>query len=151
MAQYYHFTVLHSDIEVEFISNKENHNTLYHIWLTDAAGTTAAAYAAGGVQALVELQPHSKSMQISSGNIKPGDKVMRMHFDASKRFHKPASNLIGDAHYSGDSGASPTEDCFFEVGGFHPTGLSSMYTDVCVKYTITYRAVFTEPKLLPPS
>jgi hypothetical protein len=151
MAQYYHFTVLHSDIEVEFISNKENHNTLYHIWLTDALGTTTAAYAAGGTQGLTELQPHSTGMQISSGNIVPGSKVIRMHFDASKAFNKRQSELVGDTPYSGDASTSPAEGSYFEVGGYHPTGVSSMYTDVAVRYTITYYAVFTERKLMPPS
>lgn len=151
MAQYCHFTVLYSSCELEILSDKENQNAQYAIWITAAPGQLQIAYTASGAQGMVEFQPHSPSLTVSSGIYKSVAKTTSISWSASRFFDKPPNNLIGDSRFQGDETTSPTEDAYFAIGAYHPTGLSVIYTDASYRATITYYAVFTEPRKIVAS
>jgi hypothetical protein len=148
MAQYYHFTVLYSTIEVEILSIVDNKNVIYGIWQTNAHGTVAAAYAASGVNGILELQPHTHSSinTMEVYGVPDRQRTLKLSFNGPRVFHKTAANMIGDSRYQGSETASPIEDAMYEVCGFHPNGAAAAFSDACIKFTITYSAVFTEPR-----
>lgn len=151
IAQYYHFTVLYSTCELEITSDLENKNSQYSIWVTAAAGQLQNTYTASGVQGMVEFRPHSPPLTVSSGVYLSRLRSTRISWSAPNFFDKTAANLVGDSRFQGDDSKSPDEDAYFVIGGYHPTGVAVNYTDASYKVTITYYAVFTEPKKMVAS
>jgi hypothetical protein len=151
MAQYCHYTVLYASCDLEITSNKENQNSQYSLWITAAPGQLQIAYNASGVQGMVEFQPHSPSLTVSSGVYIERNKSTHISWSAPNFFGKTAANLIGDSRFQGDETADPAEDAYFVIGGYHPTGLSVLYTDASYKLNLTYYAVFTEPRKIVAS
>jgi len=147
MAQYYHFTVLKSKCDLEIISNAENANVEFRVWKCNAAGVVAAAYASTGVNGMIEVEPHTKPLTITSGYIRPADRKLSIWFDAQKTFHKPYADMIGDSAYSGDDSKSPTEDAFFSICGYAPGNAAWTNASLgTMRVTITYYAAFSEPR-----
>lgn len=150
MAQYNHFTVLYSKCELELTDNVEYKNVIYRVWLTSTFDELSNAFAAGP-QALVELPRHSESLTQTIGSYKGKDRTVSMTFDAPRFFNKTSDSIVGDSNFQGSAAASPTEDAFFIIGGYHPTAAAVAFTDHSLRVTITYYAVFTEPKRMVPS
>jgi len=148
MAQYYHFTVLHSHIAVELLDTIENINTPLTLFVEEAAGQLAATYAAGGANGLMEITPRSQSMLLTNCNYLASSRTISQSLDMSKVFHKTPASMIGDTPYSGDVGHSPVEDVYFALAYFHPKGTAVNYSDASVRITLTYYAVFSEPRQL---
>jgi len=144
-AQYYHFTVLYADCELS-IQAGDARNVEYRIWQTNAAGQLAATYAASSTAGLLEEQPHSNPICLTSHGSTGTTRTVRLHFDAPKTFGKPAADLVGDSRFQGDDSHSPTEDAYFAIGGYHLAASQATMPDATIKITITYYAVFTEPK-----
>jgi len=151
MAQYNHFTVLYSKCDFELTDNVEYKNVVYRIWLTAAYDELANAFASGP-QALTELPRHSDSLNQTIPAVSKGSsRTVSLSFDAARFFNKSSDSLIGDSQFQGDAGHSPVEDAYFIIGGYAPSAGAQSYTDHTMRTTITYYAVFTEPKRLVPS
>jgi len=151
MAQYNHFTVLYSKCDFELTDNVEYKNVIYRIWLTSTFDELSNAFAAGP-QALTELPRHSDSLsQTIPASMKGSLRTVSLFFDGPRYFNKSSDSLVGDSQFQGDAGHSPTEDAFFNIGGYAPSAGAQAYTDHSMRTTITYWAVFTEPKRLVPS
>lgn len=151
IAQYCHYTVLYASCDFEITSDKENQNSQYSLWITAAPGQVALAYSTSGAQGMVEFQPHSPSITVSSGVYQSRNRTTRISWSAPNFFGKSAANLVGDSRFQGDDTVDPVEDAYFVVGGYHPTGQSVIYTDASYKLNITYYAVFTEPRKMVAS
>jgi len=151
MAQYYHFTVLYSKCTIEITDNNDCRNSKYHIWVCGAPGQLAATYAASGVAGLLEQRPHTPPITVSGNGSSLRDASTSITLDIGRQFRKTHANLVGDSRFQGDISTSPTEDVFFAIGGYHPAGTATTYTDAQIRFTITYWAVFTEPKHMATS
>jgi hypothetical protein len=147
MAQYFHFTVLYSECQFELTDAVEYKNSIYRIWRTATSDELQNAWA-GGPQALIELPNHSEALTNCIASYKGKDRTVRLTFDGPRFFHKPPSAMVGDALYQGNESTSPTEDAYYVIAGYHPTGAAVAYTDASIRVTITYYAVFTEPRRL---
>jgi len=146
MSQYLHFTVIHSRLDVELMATIEYRAAHYNIILSDAAGEAAAAFAAGGYGALSEMPRRSQGISAAIDGPHASVRTISYQFDACKQFHKDIPSLCGNTPYSGTAAASPTEDAYYEVVGYNPTGLATDFTNSSVRYTLTYWVVFSEPK-----
>lgn len=151
MAQYYHFTVLYSRCQIELVDNTEARNSCYHIWIVGAAGQLSSTFAASGVNGILEERPHTAALSPTAGNASRRDRAVSVFLDMSAQFRKSPANLIGDSRFQGDASTSPTEDVLFAIGGYHPTGGAVNYGDAQIRITLTYWAVFTEPKRMASS
>jgi hypothetical protein len=151
MAQYNHFTVIHSVLELELMDIAEYKNAYYQINLCDAAGESAAAFAAGGVAAVDEMPRRSPTISVAIDGAHARQHSVALHFDSRLQFRKDIPSLIGNTAYSGTATTSPVEDAYFEVVGYSPFGLAVTYATSAARYTITYWAVFTEPRWFVPS
>jgi len=151
ISMYYHFTVLYSRCVIEIVDNTESRNSRYHIWVTQAAGQLAATFAASGVSGLLEERPHTPPIMPLATSGSRYDRQVSIGCDMPRIFRKTAANLIGDSRFQGDVANSPTEDVFYAIGGYHPTGSAVNYGDAQIRISLTYWAVFTEPKRMASS
>jgi len=151
IAQYHHFTVIHSALTFEIMDVNEYKSAFYQIHLSDAAGEVAAAFAAGSYAAIDEMPLHSTTIAAAIDGAHSASRSVTYHFDARVQFRKDIPSLVGNTAYSGSSSASPVEDAYFEVVGFAPAQNAVTYAFSGARYTITYWAVFSEPKLQVPS
>lgn len=145
MTQYFHYTVLRSTCTAEIESTSVNSNQVWMLALYNASATLGAAYAAGGTNALHELPIISQTLMLTGGEYGGRARSMRLSFDAARTFGKPYSNLIGDSRFQGDEAHNPTEDAFFGLVGYDPSGAANNDT-VRFKVNIVYYAVFSEPR-----
>jgi len=151
IALYQHFTVARSQINVEIMNTGEYKNAGWILHLASAAGEQAAAYAAGGVAAITEL-PRSTGVAMCAVDVSlPRQRTITLNFSGPSFFNKSLQSMLGNTAYSGTAAASPTEDAIFEVTCFSPTNAVVDFTMTAVKTTITYWAVFSEPKYFAPS
>lgn len=151
MAKYQHFTVERSHISIDVMNTGEYKNAAWIIHLASAAGELAAAYAAGGIAAVTEL-PRTSSVAMCGimGN-HASQRSISYDFSAPKFFRKTLQSMLGNTDYSGNVGASPVEDAYFEVACFSPSNLLLEFDYTAIKTTLTYWAVFSEPKYIGPS
>jgi len=150
MAQYFHFTVLRSTCTAEVQSCTTNSDQIWMLATYNASGTLASAFASGGSNAIHELPIVSKTLILTSGEYRGPRRSTYTSFNASATFGKTNSNLIGDARFQGSDSADPTEDAYFGLVGYDPSG-SANASDVYFKVTIVYYGVFTEPRFFTTS
>lgn len=147
MNMYTHFTVLRSVMEIENLNATRAENVVLIGALTQESGSVTAAWNAGGPNGLRELPALSSDTIMNVyGGYQQRARNSFLTFDATKVFGKSAANLIGDARFQGDVGSDPTEDAYFTVALYSPNSLDESGNMWTFKVTITYYAVFTEPK-----
>jgi len=148
MAKYNHFTVIHSTITVEINNCAEYKSAVVNIHNSNEPGEVAAAYAAGGLNALDEMLDHSRNLNTAIEGAPAALHSISRSFDARKAFNKDIPSLCGDTNYSGNAAASPAEQSYYEIVAYSPTGLAVNFASSAIRYTIVYYAIFTEPKML---
>jgi len=146
MDQYFHFTVLYSDIRVEEQQIGLAQQVLATVYQHNALDTVTVVYNTRGVNGLDELTPRSINLIAGVSGIQSNARTTSLlKFSAPATFHKTAANLIGDSRFQGNEGANPTEDAFFTLECHTPTGSAST-NGIPYKVTLHYWAVFTEPR-----
>lgn len=145
MEQYFHYTVIKSRCRVEMLCTAFNQNQVWCLAQYNSTGVPGTAYGYGGEGALGELPFLSKTLMPTSGDHQGGYRSAEIWFSAPAAFGIPVTAIIGDSRFKGTDSADPTEDAFFGLFGYVPTGAENS-TDVSFRVTITYFAVFTEPR-----
>jgi len=145
MAQYEHYTVLKSTIELEIVDLTDDSTQNFMLSVHQALGAPAAAFAAGGSNGLNEMPIVSKVLIPNTGIVQTRHRNAKLSANMPKIFGVTAQAMIGDSRFQGDFGADPTEDCYYGVTYYTPTGTAEAKSNM-FKVTIIYYAVFTEPK-----
>jgi len=147
MARYHHFTVLKSTCMVTSCSTMITRDTIWTVSVYQEAGAPAAAYAAGGVNALREIPIQSRDIiQTSFEYAQKSRSTNTIVANMLKIFGKSPEAMIGNTAYSGNVGANPTEDVYFGITGYHPNGEDESARNFDLMVTIVYYVVFSEPK-----
>jgi len=147
MGQYFHYTVLKCTCEVESLSNETYVDLVSFIAYHNEAGVPAAAFAAGAANGLREIPMISKDLiPITIGHYAQAPRCTRLSVDVAKAFGKSKANIIGDHNFQGDVGADPLEDCYFSVNTYSPNAADESNHTLKFKTTLTYLAMFTEPR-----
>lgn len=151
MAAYSYFTVLSSTCRAELLDVVTGTNQYWQLMVYNQSGVAAAAFAAGGQNALTEFPVVSRTLGVSAVGLAQGQfRSQKVYANIPKIFGKTAANLIGDSRFQGDASADPTEQVYFALVGYVPGGtVSANATNF--KIEIVYNAVFTEPKFFTTS
>lgn len=146
MEQYNHYTVLRAVCEIENMSAIYYNNVIACGALSAESGAVTASFNAGGVNGIREMPITSRDTLITIGQYDQASRTVRLVFDAPKFFGKTAWNLIGDSRFQGTDSADPTEDAVFSLVLYSPNLANESGHNFPFKVSITYYAVFTEPK-----
>jgi len=147
MAQYFHYTVVAANCTVETLQQETYVNVVSFVGYHNESGVPAAAFAAGGVNGLREMPMLSKDlMPITIGHYKENARSTSLSVDIAKMHGKTRAQLIGDANFQGTDAADPTEDCYFSLNTYSPNLTDESGHTLLFKVTLTYLAVFTEPR-----
>jgi len=147
MSQYFHFTVLKSVMEVENLNTLYAQNVVLLGALHQETGAVTAAFNAGGANGVREMPALSSDTVMNVyGGYQQRYRNAYITFDATKVFGKSAWNLIGDSRFQGNETADPSEDAYFTVAMYSPSGADESGRTYDFKVTITYYAAFTEPR-----
>jgi len=149
MNQYFNFTVLKSIIEVEAVRQIDYKNVVTFIAYHNEHGVPAAAYAAGGANGLREMSIISKDLMPNTiGHYDQSPRTTKLSVDIAKVNGKTPMAILADPNYSGSDAADPVEDCYFSVNTYAPDASDQSAATLNLKVTITYLAMFHEPRWL---
>lgn len=153
MAGYHHFTVLKSTFEIENLHPQYADDIVVVPALNTATGTLAAVYAATGANGIKEMPLVGKTLLFNcyGTDTLQSNRISRVQFDAQKLFGKSYWDIIGDSRFQGNDAADPTEDAYFSLGMYCASGVDRSGHSYPLSITITYYAVFTEPRYLTAS
>jgi len=146
-AQYTHWTVLKSSCRAELQATGYNQPLVGKLSLQTASGVVSSAYAAGGQNALNELPIQSRDVMIGGSCPPPNWRsTATLWCDVAKMVGKKPPEIIGEGELTGDIGANPSKQFFF-VWSLCASDNADMRAVVLPwKFTITYYAVFADPK-----
>jgi len=142
MVNYQHFTVIGSKISANI------HGPAGKICLMGVELASASGNATNNGEELRERQMVRWGIRYPPDSTAFAHGSFKKGFSAKKFFHVKA--LIGESQYKGDSGNSPSEQAFYVVYGGSHDGSSATGT-FTANVTITYTAVFSEPKTVGQS
>lgn len=143
MAMYNHYTVIGAKLTLSPLYTAPSTAIMYGVTL--AAGPTNP-YASAGLSYIVENRNRKYGYVQTSHDGIP--KSVTYRFSAKKFFS--CKSVVGDASYKGDASNDPTEGAYFHCFHVARDGSTST-TALGYKISITYIAVFTEPKTIAQS